>query len=75
MTDNSIINPMARNLKDTPFSLDRLFVWAIGIYGLIGLVTMCVLSYQGKEISPQIQSATMFCLGCLVARIEKGTKR
>lgn len=62
---------LKRNLSDTPFSIDRLFVWSIAIYGLIGVVTMAVLSYQDKRIPPQIQSATMFCIGCLAARIER----
>lgn len=62
---------MKRNLIDTPFSIERLFVWAIGIYGLIGVITLCVLTYQGKEIAPQVQSLTMFCLGAFAARIER----
>lgn len=66
--------PAKRNLKDTPFSIDRLFVWAVGIIALIGMVGMLVLSYQGKPITPQIQSATMVALGALVARIERGKK-
>lgn len=65
---------MPKNLKDTPFSINRLFVWAIGVYGLIGIITMALLAIQGKTIPPQIQSVTMFCAGALVARIEKGLK-
>lgn len=64
-----------RNLKDTPFSIERLFVWAIAVYGLIGLVSMSVFAYQGKTIPPQIQSATMFCIGVLAARIERGIQK
>lgn len=60
-----------RNLKDTPFSLDRLFVWAVSIFGLIGMVTMAILAIRGKTIAPQIQSATMVCIGALIGRIER----
>lgn len=63
-----------RNLKDSPFSIDRLFVWAVGVISLIGMVTLAVLSYQGKTIAPQVQSATMVCIGALVARIERGER-
>lgn len=59
------------NLKDTPFSIDRLFVWAIGVVMLVGMLGMVVIGYQGREIPPQIQSAVMFCLGVFAARIEK----
>jgi hypothetical protein len=70
MTTKKII----RDLRDTPFSLPRLFVWAVSIYGLIGVTTMSWLAIQEKPISPQIQSLTMFCVGALVARIERGKK-
>ena len=70
-----MILTMARDLRDTPFSIDRLFVWAVAIYGLIGLITIAVMSYQHKTIPPQLQSATMFCIGALVARIEKGVRK
>lgn len=69
-----MIKAMAKNLRDTPFSIDRLFVWAIGIFGLIGMVGMISLALMGKPIPPQIQSATMFCIGAIAARIEKGIK-
>lgn len=65
---------MSRNLKDTPFALERLFVWAVGVYGLIGVFTIAVLSVLQKTIPPQLQSLTMFCIGALVARIEKRIK-
>lgn len=60
-----------RDLSDTPFSIDRLFVWAVAVFGLIGMVTMAILAIQGKTIAPQIQSATMVCIGALIGRIEK----
>lgn len=60
-----------RNLKDTPFSIDRLFVWAVSIIGLIGMVGMLLIGYQGRTIPPQIQSATMVCIGALIGRIER----
>lgn len=63
-----------RNLKDTAFSIDRLFVWAIGVVMLVGMTGMVIIGYQGREIPPQIQSATMFCLGVFAARIEKRVK-
>ena len=65
---------LKRNLADTPFSIDRLFVWAISFFGLVGMLGMVIIGYQGREIPPQIQSATMFCIGAITARIEKGIK-
>lgn len=58
------------SLKDTPFSIDRLFVWTVGLTGFVGLVGMVVMGILGVEIPPQVQSATMFCLGVVAARIE-----
>lgn len=66
---------MARSLKDTPFSIDRLFVWTIGIIGLIGMVGMVTLALMGRTIPPQIQSATMFCLGVAAAGIKDRFKQ
>lgn len=60
-----------RNMADSAFSIDRLFVWAVAIFGLIGMITMAILAIQGKTIAPQIQSATMVCIGALIGRIEK----
>lgn len=65
------MNLVGRNLEDSAFSIDRLFVWGIGIVMLIGMVGMVIIGYQGREIPPQIQSAVMFCLGVFAARIEK----
>lgn len=65
------MTPRIRDLKDTAFSLDRLFVWAVSIFGLIGMVTMAALAIQGRTIAPQIQSATMVCIGALIGRIER----
>lgn len=62
---------MGRDMKDTAFSIDRLFVWAVGIYGLIGVIMIAVLAYQGKTIAAQLQSLTMFCVGCIAGRIER----
>lgn len=67
MADQKFLN---RNLKDLPFSLDRLFVWAVGIVLVTGAVTMALLAYQQKPIAPQIQSLTMVALGAFVGRIE-----
>lgn len=60
-----------RDLADTAFSIDRMFVWAIGVVMLVGMFGMVIIGYQGKPIPPQVQSATMFCLGVFAARIEK----
>lgn len=59
------------SLKDTPFSIERLFVWAIGIVMLVGMTGMVIIGYQGREIPPQIQSVVMFCIGAFTARIER----
>lgn len=64
-----------RNLEDTPFSLTRLPIWAIGIVMLIGMLGMVVIGYQGKTIPPQIQSAVMVCIGAFVGRIERGKSK
>lgn len=66
---------MSKDLKDTPFSVDRLFVWALGIIMLIGMTTMALLAYQRKPIAPQIQSATMITIGAFIARIERKNDR
>lgn len=66
---------MKNDLTDSPFSIDRLFVWAISVTLLIGMVGMIIIGYQDREIPPQIQSAVMFCLGVCAARIEKTTFR
>ena len=60
-----------KNLTDTPFSIDRLFVWGVGIVMLVGMVGMVVIAYQGRTVPPQIQSVVMFSLGVFAARIEK----
>lgn len=65
---------MQRNLTDTPFSIERLFVWAIGVVTLIGMVGMIVIGYQGKEIPPQVQSAVMFCLGVIASSLKEKIK-
>lgn len=60
-----------RDLSNTAFSVDRLFIWAVGVVLIIGMITMAILAVQGKTIAPQIQSAVMICLGCFIARIER----
>lgn len=66
-----------RDLSDTAFSIERLFIWAIGIYGLIGMLAIAAISIIGvvqhREITipPQLQSATMFSIGAIAARIER----
>jgi hypothetical protein len=64
-----------KNLKDTPFSIERLFVWTIGICLLIAVTMTAVMSYQGKTIPPQLQSIVMLSLGVFAARIEKQTTK
>lgn len=59
------------NLKDTAFSIDRLFVWALGIVMLVGMGGMVAIGLNGKPIPPQIQSAVMFAMGAFAGRIEK----
>lgn len=63
---------MKRDLSDTPFAIERLFVWALGFTLFAGMIGMVAIGYQGREIPSQIQSAVMFCLGVVAARIEKG---
>ena len=60
---------MKKDLKDTPFSIDRLFVWALAITLLVAMIGMVVLAYQGREIPPQIQSVVMFILGVFARSI------
>lgn len=66
------MDKLVRDLKDTPFSIDRLFVWGIGIVMLVGMVGMVMIAYQGRAIPPQLQSAVMICVGVFAGRIEKG---
>lgn len=65
---------VGRDMKDSAFSVERLLIWAVGVVMLIGMSTMATLAIQRKTIPPQIQSATMFCIGAFAARIEKKTK-
>ena len=60
-----------RDLSNTAFSTDRLFIWGVGIVMLVGMTGMVWIGLHGKTIPPQIQSATMFCLGVFAARIER----
>lgn len=62
---------VGQSLKDTAFSVDRMFVWGVGIIMLIGMIAMAILALQGKPIPPQIQSPVMICIGAFIARIEK----
>lgn len=66
---------MIKNLVDSPFSIERLFVWSIGIVMLVGMIGMVVIGYQGREIPPQIQSAVMFCLGVAASSIKDWSKK
>lgn len=70
----SPIKKAYRDLVDTPFSIERLFVWTIGVMLIITTATMAVMAYQGKTIPPQLQSPIMIGLGAFVARIERGKK-
>jgi hypothetical protein len=69
--ESQIMKRLLKDLADTPFSIDRLFVWAIGIVMLTGMVGMVILALEGRTIPPQIQSATMICIGAFIARIER----
>lgn len=60
-----------RDVSDTAFSIDRLFVWAVGIYGLIGVLAMAWQDIGDKTIAPQVQSLTMICVGVIAGRIER----
>lgn len=62
---------VGRDLSNTAFSADRLFIWGVGIVMLVGMVGMVVIGYQGRTIPPQIQSATMVALGAFIGRIER----
>jgi hypothetical protein len=57
---------MARDLKDTPFSVDRLVVWALGAAMVLGALTVCVLAYQEKTIPPNVSSFTMAIAGAFM---------
>lgn len=62
---------LKKDLQDTPFSTERLFVWGIGLVMIIGMIGMIVIGYEGRTIPPQLQSAVMICIGAFVARIER----
>lgn len=57
-----------KNLKDTPFSIDRLYVWAVGIALVYSVVVIGIISYQNKDISRPLQSIAMYCLGSATSR-------
>lgn len=54
---------MARNLKDSPFSIERLAVWAFGIVLLVLALDMVVLSIMGMEIPRPIQTGFTYISG------------
>lgn len=60
-----------RNLKDTPFSIDRLFVWAVGACLVISVIGIAALSVLQIQIPPQIQSIAMVSLGSFVTMITR----
>lgn len=51
-----------RDLTNTPFSIERLFVWSVGIGFITGLLAMILQN----PVKAQVQSVTMFCLGAIV---------
>lgn len=59
-----------KNLQDTPFSIERLFVWAIGAYIIIGGLGMIVLAILNKPIPMQLATTTAVSIGAFAARIE-----
>lgn len=61
---------LKKNLKNTPFATDRLLIWAIGVYGLIGMVTIAILALRGQEAPDQLQSSTMFILGVIATLVK-----
>lgn len=65
---------LKRDLRDSPFSIERLFVWAIAFYGLTGMIGMIVLALSDKQIPDQLMTTTAVCVGILGGRIERGTK-
>lgn len=64
-----------RNLRDTPFSQDRLIIWTLGISSVLSLIFIFVLAYQGKDIPPSLTMAFGIVTMAFSQRFEKGNKK
>lgn len=65
------IMAMARNLRDTPFSKDRLIIWTLGVSSVLSLIFIFVLAYQSKEIPPSLTMAFGIVTASFSQRFEK----
>lgn len=65
------MNKLIRDLKDTPFAIERLFVWALGAYMIIGGLGMVVLALLGKDIPTQLMTTTAVVVGIFGGRVER----
>lgn len=62
-----MITMAKRNLRDTPFSIDRLVVWAIAIIALTSVIIMGALSLMQIEIPRPVHTIAATCVGGLLA--------
>lgn len=63
-----------RNLADTPFSESRLFIWALGIYMILGILGMIFGMIFNKNIPPQLMTTTAVVVGIFGGRVERNKK-
>lgn len=70
-----VMNAIVRDLKDTPYSIQRLYVWAVGICLILSVIGVIVLSIMGKEIPRPLQSIATFSLGAFVGVIQKEERK
>jgi hypothetical protein len=60
-----------RDLSNTPYSTERLLIWAVGICLIISVIGIVVLSVLQVEIPRPLQSVATFSLGAFVGRIQE----
>lgn len=63
-----------KNLADTPFSRDRLMVWALGVAVILSLVFIFTLSYQGKDIPPSLTMASGYVISSFTSNLDRSRK-
>jgi hypothetical protein len=63
---------LKKDLKDTPFSSERLMIWSMGFTLVFSAVVAGILAYQGKDIPFIIRTTIQILIGVFAGRISKG---
>lgn len=64
-----------RDLRDSPFSQDRLIIWAVGIVLVLSVLAMAYLSAMRIEIPRPIQNVASVSLGGFLALLNANFRR